>query len=306
MGALKKILYEENIDEFHHKIVAFQEEYSDQEKFMDYFDKHWCNENQFQIWSRSYHCRQFSHMLTNNFIESWHNQLKTIFMRRSRNKSLDKLVFILVNDVEYYLNQEFERVLSNNGAMSAFTKQQRVRQMEAEEIDEVDRESMITQPEIDIIDDNDENMMGVWQVRSFNDEDMAYSVEVSPENLILNCNCYDYERQQQPCKHIYLLDLHVKDLSLHFPAISAADSNAAVSTHVDGQAVPTPLAMAQHCIDINQTLRYFNNDLLNMARYMSEDDARTILESYQRTLQTVQQVKNKYETNFRRSATQLQ
>jgi hypothetical protein len=44
--------------------------------------------------------------------------------------------------------------------------------------------------------------------------------------------------------------------------------------------VPTPLAMAQHCIDINQTLRYFNNDLLNMARYMSEDDARTILESY--------------------------
>jgi hypothetical protein len=70
--------------------------------------------------------------------------------------------------------------------------------------------------------------------------------------------------------------------------------------------VPTPLAMAQDCIDINQTLSYFNNDLLNMARYISEDDARTILECYQRTLQTVQQVKNKYETNFRRSATQLQ
>jgi hypothetical protein len=105
-------------------------------------------------------------------------------------------------------------------------------------------------------------------------------------------------------------------LSLHFPAIfaavrdeeelDAASSNATVSTNVDGQAVPTPLAMAQHCIDINQTLRYINNDLLNMTLYMSEVDARNILESYQRTLQKVQQVKNKYETNFRRSATQLQ
>lgn len=64
-------------------------------------------------------------MLTNNYIESWHSQLKTIFLGRARNKRLDKLTFVLVNDVEYYLTQEFERVLQDNDAMCGFFKQQR-------------------------------------------------------------------------------------------------------------------------------------------------------------------------------------
>jgi hypothetical protein len=61
-------------------------------------------------------------MITNNFIESWHNQLKTVFLGRVRNK----LTFVLVNDVEYYLM----RVFQGNGAMSSFFKQQRLRELE--------------------------------------------------------------------------------------------------------------------------------------------------------------------------------
>ncbi|KAI8379066.1 uncharacterized protein BYT42DRAFT_495541, partial [Radiomyces spectabilis] len=47
----------------------------------------------------------FTDMETSNYIESWHNQLKTtylqsfIFLKADRNRRLDRLVYILVNDV---------------------------------------------------------------------------------------------------------------------------------------------------------------------------------------------------------------
>lgn len=42
MGCLQKIVYEEDLDQFHHLIVTFQETYSDQQKFVDYFVRNWC------------------------------------------------------------------------------------------------------------------------------------------------------------------------------------------------------------------------------------------------------------------------
>ncbi|KAG1499402.1 hypothetical protein G6F45_012748 [Rhizopus arrhizus] len=135
MRYLQKIVYEEDKNQFLQMVTAFQLEYADQSKFMDYFIRSWCAEDKMKVWSRSFKDRQYSHMLTNNYIESWHNQLKTVFLGRVRNKRLDKLVSVLVNDVEYYLNQEFERVVQGNGAMSPFFKQQRLRELEAEEVD---------------------------------------------------------------------------------------------------------------------------------------------------------------------------
>ncbi|OAD81554.1 hypothetical protein PHYBLDRAFT_184638 [Phycomyces blakesleeanus NRRL 1555(-)] len=148
MKSLQEIIYEEDIDEFHYKIVQFKEDFDDQESFLDYFERNWCTEAKFKIWSRAYHKRQFSYMLTNNYIESWHNQLKTVFMKKSRNKRLDKLVFVLVLNIEYYLTQKYKHVMANNGPMSSFTRQQRIHEMEAEEVDDDDREMMIVAPGI--------------------------------------------------------------------------------------------------------------------------------------------------------------
>ncbi|KAG2232120.1 hypothetical protein INT48_006797 [Thamnidium elegans] len=39
-------------------------------------------------------------METNNFVESWHNQSKTTYLERKRNERADRLIFILVNDIE--------------------------------------------------------------------------------------------------------------------------------------------------------------------------------------------------------------
>ncbi|OAD75766.1 hypothetical protein PHYBLDRAFT_165752 [Phycomyces blakesleeanus NRRL 1555(-)] len=55
--------------------------------------------------------------LTNNYIESWHNQLKTIYFGCTRIRRLDRLVFILTNDVEFFYDEEVERIHIQNGQM---------------------------------------------------------------------------------------------------------------------------------------------------------------------------------------------
>ncbi|OAD65366.1 hypothetical protein PHYBLDRAFT_176276 [Phycomyces blakesleeanus NRRL 1555(-)] len=55
MKSWQEIIYEEDIDEFHHKIVQFKEDFNDQESFLDYFERNWCTEAKFKIWSRAYH-----------------------------------------------------------------------------------------------------------------------------------------------------------------------------------------------------------------------------------------------------------
>ncbi|EIE76800.1 hypothetical protein RO3G_01504 [Rhizopus delemar RA 99-880] len=172
-----------------------------------------CTEDKVKVWSRSFKDRQYSHMPTNNYIEPWHSQLKTVFLGRVRNKRLDKLVFVLVNDVEYYLNQEFERVVQGNDAMSPFFKQQRLRELEAEEVDEEVRSDMITGP---ITLENSGKCR--YMVCSFVEgASVGYSIEVTEDSLIMSCTCYGLEKSRQPCKHMYLLKLHT-NFSLHFPS----------------------------------------------------------------------------------------
>jgi hypothetical protein len=64
-------------------------------------------------------------METNNCIESWHNQLKTTHLRRKQNRRIDKLIFILVNDVEDYYLQNTQRLMLNVGRMGPEEKKRR-------------------------------------------------------------------------------------------------------------------------------------------------------------------------------------
>ncbi|OAD68589.1 hypothetical protein PHYBLDRAFT_63502 [Phycomyces blakesleeanus NRRL 1555(-)] len=135
---------------------------------------------------------------------------------RLQNKRLNKLVFILVYDVEYYLSQEYNRVISNNGAMSAFTRKQRIRKIEAEEVDDDEREARIVAP--NSVDSRQ------WQVQSFVDQNTAYVVEVSDTNTIISCTCFDFKRRYRPCKHMYLLKMHTSN-SIFFSTTSAITTN---------------------------------------------------------------------------------
>ena len=62
-------------------------------------------------------------MMTNNFIESQHGQLKVNYLKHVCNKRLDRLIFVLTYDVEFYYENEMERILSNNGRMGPLANQ---------------------------------------------------------------------------------------------------------------------------------------------------------------------------------------
>ncbi|OAD66293.1 hypothetical protein PHYBLDRAFT_152619 [Phycomyces blakesleeanus NRRL 1555(-)] len=55
--------------------------------------------------------------VTNNYAETWQNQLKKVYFKRTRVRRLDRLVSILTNNVEFYYEQEVERIHLNNGRM---------------------------------------------------------------------------------------------------------------------------------------------------------------------------------------------
>ncbi|KAG2193588.1 hypothetical protein INT47_007391 [Mucor saturninus] len=277
MSYLQRIVYEEDLDQFHQKIVGFQEEYAEQTKFMDYFVKNWCTEDKF----------------------------KTVFLGRVRNKRLDKLVFVFVNDVEYYLLQEFERVIQGNGAMSLFFKQQRIRELEAEEIDDENRTRMVGGPS-----DVDGERIRRYQVSSFVDgASIDYSIEVTIDDVIMSCSCYNFGKRRQPCKHMYLLKNHT-NYSLHFPS---SVNNYVVDNVPVLETAPMATIIQQdhneerkdHFLDNMATLSHSRSDLTRLFKYMTKEEAMLVDKTLQRTMQITQKMKDKYETHLRRSNTQL-
>ncbi|KAI8327750.1 hypothetical protein BC941DRAFT_340704, partial [Chlamydoabsidia padenii] len=117
---LKFILMEKDLDEFHQKVHKFFEEYngSGADPFLDYMEKVWfANDEVISRWSSACLPVQYHVMATNNYIESWHNQLKTKHLKSERNRRLDRLVFILTNNVEKFFLAESERIALNSGRM---------------------------------------------------------------------------------------------------------------------------------------------------------------------------------------------
>ena len=85
-------------------------------------------------------------MLTNNYIESWHNQLKTVYFSRRRINRLDHLTFVLVNDVEFHFAEERERIMFNNGIMGQELNEQAKRSFFAREVPANQLPSLIENP----------------------------------------------------------------------------------------------------------------------------------------------------------------
>ncbi|OAD68702.1 hypothetical protein PHYBLDRAFT_77364 [Phycomyces blakesleeanus NRRL 1555(-)] len=187
--------------------------------------------------------------------------------------------------------------MTNNDTMSSLTRQQIIREMEAEEVDDDAREMMIVAP-TSVEHSN-------WQVQSFVDENTAHVVEVTDRNLIIKCTCSDYERRQRPCKHMYLLKLHTT-FQLHF---SIAPSNTTYETYVNPNpktAITANLSsfFFDQCIQTSQKLYQSHQDLDTLSQYTTNDEAKRIYDIQQQLLFSIQSSKDKYEVNFRKSNNQ--
>ncbi|KAI8890119.1 hypothetical protein K501DRAFT_160578, partial [Backusella circina FSU 941] len=68
-------------------------------------------------WYKAFQTQYGTNMETNNYVESWHNQLKTTYLKRKPNRRLDRLIYILVNDVEPEFISNVNRVILGIGRM---------------------------------------------------------------------------------------------------------------------------------------------------------------------------------------------
>ncbi|KAG2212839.1 hypothetical protein INT45_008669, partial [Circinella minor] len=83
-------------------------------------------------WNVSYQPEVFHAMQTNNYVESWHNQLKSCYLKRKRTHRLDVLVEVLVEEVAFDIKQEVSRLSVNVGRMGALERRFHVNEIKAE------------------------------------------------------------------------------------------------------------------------------------------------------------------------------
>ncbi|KAI8996928.1 hypothetical protein BDB01DRAFT_710786, partial [Pilobolus umbonatus] len=69
-------------------------------------------------WCRAFQLDRLTNMETNNYVESWHKQPKSMHLRRKGNRRVDRLIYILVNDVEPDYTSTFNRLVLRIGRKS--------------------------------------------------------------------------------------------------------------------------------------------------------------------------------------------
>ena len=210
MADLKGLMWERSIATFKLKLASFlgNHEYASIKRFMDYFYDTYLKNDSFIRWSAACQPQIYTNMETNNYIESWHNQLKTMYLERKRNRRVDRLIYILVEDVEYDYSNNVARISLKVGRMGPEERNGRRRQIGAEIINDEWLEDMCS-----LIEGNEEEDQRTYKVESFTNPELSYDIQVSMNN-ILNCTCADYNRYNLSCKHMYMLQRFKNQLSV--------------------------------------------------------------------------------------------
>ena len=128
-------------------------------------------------------------MKTNNYVESCHNQLKTNYLQRKKNRRLACLTFILVDDVHTYFMYNTTRMAANIGHMNSETRETGKKMISAEEINELSLEDMVQKVYIEEI---------CYIVKSLKTE-VVYDISTE-QGMMTACNCINFQRNRRVCK----------------------------------------------------------------------------------------------------------
>lgn len=87
---MKKMMWVKDRADFAKLLGKFLKDWKHQKEFMDYFKRNWGpgTKRSPMRWAKSYHPREFDSMDTNNYVESWHNQLKSVYLNRHPSDAL--------------------------------------------------------------------------------------------------------------------------------------------------------------------------------------------------------------------------
>ncbi|OAD01010.1 hypothetical protein MUCCIDRAFT_112436 [Mucor lusitanicus CBS 277.49] len=173
-------------------------------------------------------------METNNFVKSWHNQLKTGYLGRKKNRRIDRLVWILANDVGPDYINNLHRIKLNAGRMGPEQRRVRTREMKAEVIND----TMMIDQMINMI-----------------------FILVNGQNMA-SCTCQDFVWNTTACKHMYLLKRWRNNLAVYRVAHNIAvvqmvppHSLATIATPAQSQLNATVVNNAAYIISVAHLLR---------------------------------------------------
>lgn len=197
LSAMKDIMWARDPAEMGTKLNAFLCNYAHFTIFIQYFERTWVANGRLQFWTICNQPQLLENMETNNYVESWHNQLKTNFLERHPNRRMDRLVYILVRDVEPVYRDNIERVLLGLGRMGPVRYEERRRFAKAEEFPPEFLAEMIST-------DEPRGVTSSLHVQSFSLQDVAYTVSLE-NNELVRCDCPSFGKMGvQVCKHMFL------------------------------------------------------------------------------------------------------
>ncbi|KAI9485763.1 MAG: hypothetical protein EXX96DRAFT_534095 [Benjaminiella poitrasii] len=168
-------------------------------------------------WTAAFIQEAFNYMRTNNYIESWYNQLKSKYLKRIKNRRLDRLVYILYVDVEKDMKLEEQRMELEVGRIGPSVRQRRRREILADKILADEREKMVEQVEDGYV------------VESFEEEDITCRVKVI-DGETRSCECQYFRYRRKACLDMFTeeaqqLQTVATDTNTIEPAESSAEQH---------------------------------------------------------------------------------
>ncbi|KAG2216419.1 hypothetical protein INT45_001376 [Circinella minor] len=156
--------------------------------------------------------KRHHHVNTNNYIETWHRQLKEVYLPSLRRQRVDVLVYILWSLVLPDLIQDHLCTVAKF-RLRRMNKAERTRLARVNELNEEEEAARIVSQHGNII-----------KVLSFTDESITYDVLFDvDDDYIISCTCPDNEANDSPCKHMYLVASSLLSLSSS-PSSSSSSS----------------------------------------------------------------------------------
>ncbi|EIE76341.1 hypothetical protein RO3G_01045 [Rhizopus delemar RA 99-880] len=127
-ASLNSMMYAKSCEEFDLSVSLFNIKYKEYTSFVDYFNKLWVPKK--QNWSQAWSQEASFH--TNNLIESYHNQIKSFYLGRSRNLRVDHMLYLLTKVILVDYRQDSIRTYYGfqDAKLAAFEEKKRAKAYE--------------------------------------------------------------------------------------------------------------------------------------------------------------------------------
>ncbi|KAI9362667.1 hypothetical protein BD770DRAFT_315986 [Pilaira anomala] len=238
--SLESMMWEKDVGKFGRKLSEFFINTACYPEFLNYFKINYLDGDKYIQWCAAFQPQIYSNMETNNFVESWHNQLKSTYLERKRNIRADRLLYIIANDIGPDFIANTNRIQLNNiGRMGPEERRRRRRELDAESISEEVIPLLMEE-----VEDDQSNNESIFLVKSFTTNSVEYRISVIEDGM-KSCTCPDFTWNSIACKHMYLLrrykrviTVFVATTSLLSPEVYIAPEAEQQQQETDVQALP--------------------------------------------------------------------